>query len=117
MTNWEQLKTEAAGVVNQHLGEAIRYHYLKGDTASFCAVFEMVDSQVVMGGEVAIDSRAPSCTVRKCDLQRRPKHGDLVTRRDVTYEVRQCIEVLDTGFKLLLHAVDDRHAYAVRSKT
>lgn len=115
--NFEALKQEAAGHIHQALGEAVRFHYLEGNTVDMCVVFTTADVQVTMGGEVPIDSRQPMCSIRRCDVTRKPRQGDMITRRDVTYEIKSAQPKGDAAFHCLLWAVDERHASQVRSRT
>lgn len=117
MSRFESIKAQASAHIRQHLGEQILYHYRNGDTHALCAIFTMADVQVSMGGEVGIDSRKPMASVRRCDMQRKPRQGDLITRRQVTYEIQQVAEEHDATFNCLLLAVDTRHGHAVRSHT
>lgn len=113
----EHLKQEAAAHIHQALGEPVAYHYLEGQTVQICAIFVMADVQVTMGGEVPIDSRQPMCSIRRCDLQRKPRQGDLITRRDATYEIKSAQPQLDASFNCMLWAVDERHAQKLRDRT
>jgi hypothetical protein len=117
MSHWESIKAQASAAVRRELGEGILYHYRDGNTQPLCAIFTMADVQVSMGGEVGIDSRKPMASVRRCDMHRKPRQGDLITRRQVTYEIQQVAEEHDATFNCLLLAVDTRHGHAVRSHT
>ena len=117
MSRWEAIKAQASAAVRRELGETILYHYREGNSQRTCAIFTIADVQVNMGGEVAIDSRQPMASLRRCDMQRRPRQGDLITRRNVTYEIKQVAEMHDATFNCLLLAVDSRHGTAVRSHT
>ena len=105
MSRWEAIKAQASAAVRRELGETILYHYREGNSQRTCAIFTIADVQVNMGG------------LRRCDMQRRPRQGDLITRRDVTYEIKQVAEMHDATFNCLLLAVDSRHGTAVRSHT
>ena len=116
--SFEDLKLEAMSHIVQALGEPVRYHFAEGNTKTICVVFTMTDVQVSLGGEVPIDSRQPMMGVRRADIDRKPRQGDLVTRRNVTYEIRGPVrEMLDASFRCALFAVDERHARAMRDKT
>lgn len=115
--DWEALKQRASAVVHSTFGEPIRYQTREGQLLNICAAFTMTDAQVSMGGEVAIDTRRPSCSIQRNQLPRRPRQGDLITRRSVTYEVTTVHETLDASYELLLLAVDSRHAVPPRSHT
>lgn len=116
--SFEDLKNEAMACIVSELGEDVLYHYSEGHTKPVRVVFSMADVQVSMGGEVPIDSRQPMIGVRRDDIERKPKQGDLLTRRNVTYEIRGGVrEMLDAGFQCALFAVDERHARAVRDRT
>lgn len=117
MSRWETIKAQASAAIRRELGEGVLYHYLEGHTRPMCAIFTMADVQVSMGGEVPVDSREPMVSVRRCDMDRRPRQGDMVTRRSVTYEIKQVMEQHDASFNCLLLAVDNRHARGVRSHT
>lgn len=116
--DFEALKLEAMGHIVKDLGESVLYHYIEGHTRPVRVVFSMADVQVSMGGEVPIDTRQPMIGVRRCDVERKPRQGDMLTRRNVTYEIRGPVrEALDAGFKCALLAVDERQAQAVRDRT
>lgn len=117
MTDWESLKLEAASVVHQEFGEPVRYHYAEGHTAEICVVFTMATAEVSMGGQVSVESRQPMCNIKRDAIERKPRQGDLLTRRNVTYEVKSAEETLDASFNVLLWAVDSRHAQRVRDRT
>jgi hypothetical protein len=114
--NWEALKQRASLTVHQTLGEDVTYHYGEIENQLLRGVFTMIPVQVQMG-EVFIDSMRPACSVLRCDVKRKPKQGDMITRRDVTYEVEQVQPTLDASFHLLLHAVDARYAQQTRDRT
>ncbi len=114
--NWEALKQQSSQVVHKTFGEPLLYHYAENESETLVGVFTMVPVQVSMG-ETFIESMRPACSIQRCDMQRKPKQGDLITRRDVTYEVEQVQPTLDASFHLLLHTVDARHAKAVRQRT
>jgi hypothetical protein len=115
--NWEALKLEASGHIHQALGEPIRYHYVNGNTVNTSAVFTMADVLVSDGGQVPIDSREPMCNLRRCNMERKPRQGDTLTRRNVTYEIKQVKEALDASWDCLLLVIDSRYANAARDKT
>lgn len=116
--DFELLKLEAMGHIVADLGEDVLYHYQEGYTRPIRVVFSMADVQVSMGGEVPIDTRQPMIGVRRTDIERKPRHGDSLTRRNVVYEIRGPVrETLDAGFQCPLLAADDRHARAVRDRT
>lgn len=115
--NFEALKLEAAGYVQQALGEDVRYHYAEGNTTNTRAIFVIAEVDVGMGGQVPVDSSAPMCNVRRCDLQRKPRQGDMVTRRNITYEVKQAKPRNDASWDVLLMVVDNAHANNARDKT
>lgn len=114
---FEHLKAEAASHIHSAMGEPVTYHYSEGRSTAFCAIFVMAAVQIGMGGEVPIDSRQPMCSIRGCDLQRKPRQGDLITRRNVTYEVKSVQSELDASWRCLLWAVDERHASQARDRT
>ena len=116
MMDFEALKLEAGGHVKQALGQWVRFHYAEGSTVDLCVVFSTADVQIA-NGEVPIDSRQPVCRIQRTDVTRKPKHGDRITRRNLTYEVKSAVAKGDTAFICLLWEVDDRHANAVRDKT
>jgi hypothetical protein len=115
--SWEALKQQASAAVHQTMGEPLRYQYKEGTLVELCGVFTMVDVQVDTGGETFIDSRKLAVSLRRCDMQRKPRQGDRVMRRDVVYEIQQCEENHDTGWRCLLLALDARASAAVRSHT
>jgi len=115
--DFESLKQEAAGHIHQELGELVRFHYLEGNTVDINVVFTTADVQVSMGGEVPVDSRQPVCRIQRSDISRKPRQGDLITRRNVTYEIKSAQPKLDASFHCLLWAVDERHAQKVRDRT
>ncbi|WP_137860794.1 hypothetical protein [Variovorax sp. 3P27G3] len=115
--SWEQLKQEAAAVIEAEFGEPIRYQYREGQLVDICAKFTMAATDISMGGQVPISSRQPMCNIRRGVLQRKPLQGDLVTRRNVVYEVKVAEEKLDASFDVLLLAVDARHAAHLRDRT
>ncbi|WP_298702662.1 hypothetical protein [uncultured Variovorax sp.] len=115
--NWEQIKQEAAAVVQAEFGEPIRFQYLEGHLVDICAKFTMATTDVSMGGQVPISSRQPMCNIRKGVLERKPRQGDLIIRRSVTYEVKAVEVKLDASFDVLLLVVDARHAAHMRDRT
>lgn len=115
--DWEAIKLEAAGHIHKELGEPVRYHYRDGYTKQLCTIFTMTDVQVDMGGQVAIDSQKPMCNIRRCDIDRKPRQGDTLTRRNVTYEIQQVKEELDASYNCLLLVTDNRAAVQQRDRT
>jgi len=114
---FEAIKQQAAAIIADRLGENVRYHYKGGDTVLVRGIFALVDSQVVMNGTVSIDSYAPSINIRRDLLTRKPKQGDMVTRRDVTYTVRSINELVDASWTVLLHVADSRADRYPRAET
>lgn len=117
MTPFERLKQTAAADVARHLGEQILFTFRDGNAVSVCAIFSIADVQIQMGGDVAVDSRAPMCNIRKCLLSRRPRQGDTVTRRDIVYEIKQVEETIDASYNCMLFSIDRRNATTQRSFT
>lgn len=115
--DWEAIKLEAADHVHAALGEKVYYHFREGTTGTVSAIFTMVDALVSMGGQVPIDSRKPMCNIRRCDIDRKPRQGDTITRRNVTYEIEQVKETMDASFDCLLLAIDSRQAKQARDRT
>lgn len=115
--NWEAIKLEAARHVHAEMGEKVYYHFAEGTTGTVSAIFTMADVQVSMGGQVAVDSRKPMCNIRRCDIDRKPRQGDTITRRNVTYEIEQVKETMDASFNCLLLVIDNRQATMARDKT
>lgn len=115
--NWEQIKQEAAGVLEGEFGEPVRFQYREGRLVDICAKFTMATTEVGMGGQVPISSRQPMCNIRRGVLERKPLQGDLITRRSITYEVKVAEEKLDASFDVLLLVVDSRHAARLRDRT
>jgi hypothetical protein len=115
--DFEALKLEAARHIHRELGESVRFHYQEGHTVDICVVFTTAEVQVTMGGEVPIDSRQPMCRIRRTDVTRKPRQGDMITRRNMTYEIKSAVPKLDAAFHCLLWEVDDRNAREVRDRT
>jgi hypothetical protein len=115
--DWEAIKLEASGHIHRALGESVRYHYKEGYTKPLCAIFTMVDVQVSMEGQVPVDSQKPMCNIRRCDIDRKPRQRDTITRRNVTYEIQQVKEDLDASYNCLLLAIDNRAAVQQRDRT
>lgn len=115
--DWEALKLEAAGHIHAALGEQVTFHYREGTSGTLSAIFKMTDVQVSMGGQVPVDSRKPMCNIRRCDIDRKPKQGDTLTRRNVTYEIEQVKENMDASFDCLLLTIDARQAKQSRDRT
>lgn len=119
--NWEAIKLEAAGHIHAAFGEPVRYHYSSRQgsayTKQMCVIFTMKDVLVDMGGQVAIDSQKPMCNIRRCDIDRKPRQGDTLTRRNVTYEIQQVKEELDASYNCLLLVIDSRAAVQQRDRT
>jgi hypothetical protein len=113
--DWEALKNDAAGAIKSAFGEMITYQYKEGIIATLCGVFTMVDVQID-NGEASIDSRKPAVTLRRVDVDRKPKQGDRVTRRNVVYEVQQVEELHGTSWMCMLLEIDSRHARAQRDR-
>ncbi|HYW57682.1 MAG TPA: hypothetical protein VE934_12020 [Polaromonas sp.] len=115
--NFEALKLEAAGHAQAALGEDVRYHYAEGNTTTTRAIFVIADVEVANGGQTSVESRAPMCNIRRCDVQRKPRQGDMITRRNVTYEVKQANPRNDASWDVLLFVVANAHANSARDKT
>lgn len=115
--DWEVIKLEAAGHVREALGEMVHYHFREGTSGTVKAIFTMADALVTMGGEVPIDTRKPMCNIRRCDIDRKPRQGDTITRRNVTYEIEQVKETMDASYNCLLLTIDARQANQSRDRT
>lgn len=105
---FEAVKQRAALLIADRLGENVRYHYKRGDTVEVRAIFLLADAQVQMNGAISVDSYAPSMNIRRDLLTRKPKQGDMITRREVTYTVRGINELVDASWTVLLHVADGR---------
>lgn len=114
---WEALKLEAAGHIRNNLGEPVRFHYREGQTINLTVVFTMADVVVGDGGQVPVESTQPVCKIWRCDVTRKPRQGDTLTRRNVTYEIMAARPSLDGGWLCPLLVVDAAHASRPRDRT
>ncbi|MDP3228515.1 MAG: hypothetical protein Q8N13_11140 [Acidovorax sp.] len=114
---WEDLKLEAAGHIRNELGEPVIFHYQEGQSVNLTVVFTMADVQIADGGQVPVDSTQPVCKIWRCDVTRKPRQGDTLTRRNITYEVLAARPSLDAGWLCPLHVVDDKYANRPRDRT
>jgi hypothetical protein len=109
--SFEAIKNEASGHIHRELGEPIRYHYTRdGITKNMCGIFTMVDAVISMEGQVPVDTQKPMCSIRACDMNVRPRKGDMITRRNITYEITQVKENLSASYGCMLLLMDDRAA-------
>lgn len=115
--SWEALKLEAAGHIRDALGEAVLFHYREGQTVNLTVVFTMADVQIADGGQVPVESTQPVAKIWRCDVTRKPRQGDTLTRRNVTYEVMAARPTLDAGWLCPLLVVDNAHANRPRDRT
>lgn len=115
--DFEALKLEAGGHIREALGEPVRFHYAEGSTVDICVVFTTAEVQITMGGEVPVDARQPMCRIQRTDVTRKPRKGDLITRRNLTYEVKSAVPKMDASYHCLLWEVDDRNATQQRDRT
>jgi hypothetical protein len=94
--------------------EYVIYHYCENhqviSTCKVCAVFDSDHSSVDVGGSAMIDTHEYYMLVEKYALTRKPKTGDLVTRRNLAYRVVGIEEDGHASYRLKLHADDDLNA-------
>lgn len=108
MTRWERLtrKVAATSVRTFKVDDYVIYHYNEFQSCKICALFDSIHTDVNVGGELPIDSVEHWILVEKYVLTRKPQEGDLITRRDITYEVVQVLEDGHASYRLRLLEVD-----------
>ena len=116
MTRWEVLTRRMAknSVKAFKVDEYVIYHYCENhqviSTCKVCAVFDSDHSSVDVGGSAMIDTHEYYMLIEKYVLTRKPKTGDLVTRRSLAYRVVGIEEDGHASYRLKLHADDDLNA-------
>jgi hypothetical protein len=116
MTRWEVLTRRMArnSVKTFKVDEYVIYHYCENQqvisTCKVCAVFDSDHSSVDVGGSAMIDTHEYYMLIEKYVLTRKPKTGDLVTRRNLAYRVVGIEEDGHASYRLKLHADDDLNA-------
>lgn len=112
MTRWELLTRRAAKTVVQtfKVDDFIIYHYRDGTSCKICAVFDSINYEANTGGEVMIDTVQHFILIEKYMLTRKPLRGDLITRRNITYEIVEIEEDGHASYRIRLHETDTTNA-------